>query len=281
MTPEQKKLELQRYRSILLATLDYLEKHLGSSILYDQYDPVAEYYQQQKIKTEKYFKHRKLDRLHQQFATLTKGLQNRVDLKFPSYIKEKTGYDIDIFEDRRKRVDTIIGQNEIRGEKELNDVGTMLRYYQALTDKQKIEKLNALLTSYFQKKNENDHKRKSGYSEVISREEKDGIEKVTVRISTGPKPKHFKEQQEISPDGKHKLYLTQWSDGKNLSTYVTIEFSGATGPVYGTTGVHSDIKAWWKDNSTIVIETKREYEAIAYKEVRSFDEVINIDYIEH
>lgn len=282
MKPEQKQSELVRNRSILLATLAYLEEHLGGSFVYDQYDPVTEYYQQQKVQVEKYFKQSKLDRLHQQLIKLTKGLQNRIDLNFAGYIKEKTGYDIDIFEDMRNRADIIIEQAEIHSDEELDHVVTMLRYYQALIDGEKVEKLNLLLTNYSKGTYETSNKKKSEYSEVISRVKKDGIEKVTVRISTAPKPKHFKEQEEISPDGKRKLRVTQWSDGKHASTYVAIEFPAANGAVYGTSGIHPDIKAWWKNNSTIVIETKKEYEASAqHKEVRSFDDVITIDYIEN
>lgn len=113
MTPEKKQSELQRHRAILLATLDYLEERLGGSIVFDQYDPATEYFQQQKIQTEKCFKQRRLDRLQKRLASLTKEMQSRADLAFASYIKEKTGYNIDIFEDIRKRVNAIVAQNEI------------------------------------------------------------------------------------------------------------------------------------------------------------------------
>jgi len=128
LTPEQKQTELQRHRTILLATLNYLEQHFGGSFVCDQYDPATEYYQQQKIQTEKYFKQRRLDRLQQRLASLTEGLQSRADLNFASYIKEKTGYDIDIFDVLRKRVAAIVEQNEIRSQKEFNDIGKMLRF---------------------------------------------------------------------------------------------------------------------------------------------------------
>jgi len=238
LTPEQKQSELQRHRAILLATLDYMEEHFGGSFVHDQYDPVTEYYRQQKIQTEKYFKQRRLDRLQQRLASLTKGLQHRPDLAFAPYIKEKTGYDIDIFEDLRNRVNAIVAQNGICG------------------------------------------KRKGEYCEVISRVEKDGIEVVTITISTGPKPKHFEEQWATSPDGKRKLVVVQLSDGKHASTYVAVHFPTASGAVYGTSGIRPDVKAWWKDNSTIVIETKKVYEANTQnKQVRSFDDVISIEYI--
>jgi len=75
LTPEEKQSELNRHRAILLATLDYLEERLGGSIVYDEYDPFTEYYQQQKVQTEKYFKQDRLDRLQHRLASLTKGLR--------------------------------------------------------------------------------------------------------------------------------------------------------------------------------------------------------------
>jgi hypothetical protein len=283
LTPEEKQLELQRHRAILLATLDYLEERLGGSIVYDEYDPVTEYYQQQKIQTEEYFKQRRLDRLQQLLAILTKGLQNRADLGYAKYIKEKTRYDIDIFEDLRNRVAAIVAQNEIRSQEELNDIGTMLHFFhETSVSGEGVEKLKALLANYSNQRPESSYKRNDEYSEVISRVEKAGIEEATVRISTGPKPKHFEEQWATSPDGKRKLRVAQWSDGKQASTYVAVEFPTASGAVYGMSRICPDVKAWWKDNSTIVIETKKEYTAnTQHKQVRSFDDVISIEYIEH
>lgn len=288
MTSEEKQSELQKHRAILLATMDYLLERLGGSFVYDQYDPATEYYQQQKIQTEKYYKQRRLDRLQQRLASLTKGLQNRADLNFADYIKEKTGYDIDIFDGLRKRIDAIIAQKEIRNQKEINDISTMLHYYhQTSADGEKVDRLKALLTNHSKRSHEpttsaTTRKRKADYSEVISRIEKDGIEEVTVSFSTGPKPKHFEEQEAMSPDRKRRLRVTQWSDGKHTSTYVTIEFPTASGAVYGTSGIRRDVKAWWKNNSTIVIETQKDYTAnTQHREVRSFDDVITIEYIEH
>jgi hypothetical protein len=283
LTPEEKQSELQRHRAILLATLDYLAERLGGSIVYDQYDPFTEFYQQQKIQTEKYFKQRRLDRLQQRLTSLTKGLQHRADLRYAKYIKEKTGYTIDIFEDLRRRVAAIVSQNEIRSDEELNDIGAMLRFFhETSVNEEGVEKLKAMLANYSNQRPESSYKRNEEYSEVISRVEKDCIEEVTVRISTGPKPKHFEEQWVTSPDGKRKLRVAQWSDGKHASTYVAVEFPAASGAVYGMSGIYPDVKAWWKDNSTIVVETKKEYTAnVQHKLIRSFDDVISIEYIEH
>jgi hypothetical protein len=280
LIPEQKQSELQRHRDILLATLDYLEERVGGSIVFDQYDPATEYYQQQKLQTEKYYKQRRLDRLQQLLASLAKGMQSRIDLEFAPYIKKKTGYDIYLFEDLRKCIETIVAQNEICSQNELNDVGTMLHFYHVTAaDGKEVEKLNSLLAAYSKRTNKASRKRNGEYSEVISRVEKDGIEEVTVKISSGPKPKHLKEHEATSPDGKRKLRVVQWSDGKHASTYVDIMFPTASGAVYGMSGIH-DVRAFWKDNSTIVIETPKDHTAnTQHKQVRSFDDVISIEYV--
>ena len=84
-----------------------------------------------------------------------------------------------------------------------------------------------------------------------------------------------------SPDGNRRLRVVQWRDGRHASTHVTVEFPTASGAVYGTRGICPDVKAWWKDNATIVIETSKAYTAdTQYRQVGSFDDVISIEYIE-
>jgi hypothetical protein len=282
MTREQKQKELQRHRTILLATLDYLEQHFGGSFVVDELDFIAEYYQQQKLQTEKYFKQRRLDRLQQQLARLTKGLQSGNGLDFTLYIKEKTGYDIDIFEDLKNRVAAVVAQNDIRSQNELSDIYQMLQIYHQESDhREEAAKLNRLVNDYSEQTSAVLRKRQSNYSEVVSTVEKNGMVTVTVTDWTGPKPKHFEEQEATSPDGQRTVRVTQWSYGKHPSTYVTVHFPTASGAVYGTSGICTDIKARWKDNSCIVIETKKKYEAnTRAKLVRSFQDVITIEYIE-
>lgn len=280
MISQQKQSELKQAKDIALATIDYLLERLGGSIVYDEFDPVSDYYQQQKTIIEKYYKQRRLDRLQQKFISLTKGLQNSADINFAAYIKKKTDYDIDIFKDLSISINTIIEQKEIRNEQELKDVSTMLEVYkQTSKNEAMIEKLKNMLFDY-SKVNQISRKEKAGYSEVISREKKDGKETVTMRVSTGPKPKHLKEQEAISPDGERRLCVTQWSDGKRASTYVTIIFPTSSGAVYGANGI-CDINAFWKDNATVVIETKKDYTGhTQHKIVRSFNDTIIIEYIE-
>ena len=284
MTPEQKQKELQRHRAILLVTLDYLEERFAGSFVCDEHDAVAAYYQQQKIQTEKYFRQKRLDRLQQRLASHIKSLQNSVDLNFATYLKEKTGYHIDIFDDLRKRVNVIVAQKEIRSQSELNDIGTMLTFYKEIAANGKeVEDLKSLLIDYSKKNNEKSHKKKSEFYEVINRVVKDGIEEVEIRISSGPKPKISGEQWVTSPDGNNKLRIGQSGNDKHASTYIAIHFAnGGSGAFYVLNGFCPDVKAGWKDKATIVVDTKKEYTVgIQYRQVRSFDQLITIEYNEH
>lgn len=233
MTREEKQLELERYKALVLATLDFLRERLAGSIVFDHCDHISAYYDQQKIQTEKYFGLRRLDRLQQRFKSLTKDFQYRQDWPFEQYVKEKTGYDIEIPE---------------------------------------IDAMPAKATT----------SKGGGYSEVIGSYEENGDVIEVIRVSSGPRPKHFEELEVPSPDGRCILHVTQQSDGKHSSTDVAIRFATISGVIYSTEGIHPQIIPWWKDNHTIVIETSGEYEVHAqYKHVRSFNDSINIEYVEH
>ena len=279
MTTEEKQIELQRHREILLATIDnFILKH-GDSFVLDNQNHIREHYEQQKKQVDKYYKQRRLDKLQQKLASLTKSIENSIDLTFPTYIKKRTGYDIDIFDKLKKQVDQILEKNKIESSKEENDIGTMLHYLtNTSSSADKVEKLEALLIKYHGK----NRQKQDGYSEVISRVEKDGVTKEKIRFSTGPKPKHFNEVEAISPDGKRKLFTVQWSDGIHASTSVTLQFAnGACGEIYSTNGIQPDIAAFWQDNSTISIRTKKAFDIDPrHTEVRSFVDRINIQYVD-
>lgn len=70
-------------------------------------------------------------------------------------------------------------------------------------------------------------------------------------------------------------------EGHLSSTYVTIELKGGSGPIYGIQGHHPELKAYWRNNHTVVIETPRERkESLRYKQVSSFGETVDIVYLE-
>ena len=149
LTTEEKKSELKRHRDIILATIDYILQRIEDDLARDHSGAIAEYYQQQKQLTQKYYQTGRLDRLQQKLQSLTAFPRQQADLIFANYINEKTGHDIDIFENVRRRVNTIIEQNQIKNKKELDDVSVMFQVYkQHPLDQDKVDILRNLLIEF-------------------------------------------------------------------------------------------------------------------------------------
>lgn len=148
MRPDEKQSELKRYRDILLATLDYFIDR-SASIKYDEFDPV-EHFNQLKQQTEEHYQKRRLTRLKQWLRDMTEEPRETGDLSFERYIKEKTGYDIDIFGNFQKRIDKIIERKKIKTENEYRDVLAMVDNLcqQIPVDQEKIDVLNNLLSDF-------------------------------------------------------------------------------------------------------------------------------------
>jgi len=69
--------------------------------------------------------------------------------------------------------------------------------------------------------------------------------------------------------------------GKDATTEVSVYLGGGSGCIYNSRGAGLQIEAYWKDNSTITIKTKKEYSAeIKHEQVSSFDDVVKIEYLE-
>jgi hypothetical protein len=63
-------------------------------------------------------------------------------------------------------------------------------------------------------------------------------------------------------------------------TEVSIVLKGGSGCIYCAKGSSLPIKAYWKVNSTVVIETKEEYTThTKYSTVSSYEDIVKIEYI--
>jgi hypothetical protein len=229
-TTTDKQVALTKYRSLILATLDYLLEKFTGMIVYDHYDPTREYYEQQQVQAEKYFKLRRLDRLEQQFARLSDH-QRRGDPEFEDYLERTTGFKFDV---------------------------SML-----------VEPTPSIVfdIEYMEDGDEN----YEGDTMIVDS-----------RRWSGPKPKHFVESEAIAPDGKRKVVVVQWAQGNHASTYINVNFKEVIGVIYGAMGICPEVKASWKDNQTILIETLKSYDAnTKYAQISNFADVIKIEYLEH
>jgi hypothetical protein len=150
LTPEEKKLELKRLRDILHATIDYqITKYRSIEIKFDGYDPIASCEHLRQL-TEEHFKKGRLTRLKQWLRDLTEEPRETGDLYFDRYIKERTGYDVDIFATFEKRIDNILNRKIIKTENEHRDVLSMVDNLcqQTPVDQAKVDVLNALLIDF-------------------------------------------------------------------------------------------------------------------------------------
>ena len=282
MISQEKQSELEKYKAIVIACLRYLEQTSGKSFVVDGDSIAATYYQQQQIQTEKYFQQRRLDRLKQQFTRLQSSLRRLANIDFSEYIKKSTGYEVDIFEELRNKAKVLLEQKEIHDKNDFDTIGQLLYYFEKTApDPHTVAQLHGLMDKYYQNNPQVFEKKDRNYTEEISSVVKDGIEEVTVQITTGPKPKHFKEEMSLSPDGRKWLRVIQWSDGKHANTTVTIGFSNANGAIYGVNEICADIKAYWKDDHTVLIETRKGIEATCqHRLVQNFEDRIQIEYKE-
>ena len=85
-----------------------------------------------------------------------------------------------------------------------------------------------------------------------------------------------------SPDLKKVLTLKEYGvDTADCVTQVWIDFGKTGAGVYSVDGRNRDIKTYWQDNNTIVIETKKEYKSDQkWPQVQSFGDIIKVVYIE-
>jgi len=264
LTPEEKQSELKRYKDILLATLDYhIERSKG--INYGEFD-LAAHFKQLKQETEENYKKGRLSRLKQWLRDMTEGQRETGDLGYGRYIKEKTGYDIDIFGSFQKRIGKIIERKRIKTENEYRDVMTMVDNlcHQTPVDKNKIDLLNNLLIDFDDK---------------IS-----GTKTPKSKRGSYKEEKYFFNQlsESRSPDGKRLLSLAErGTDESYCSTQVVITFENSGAGVYAVNGMNLGIKTYWKDNNTIVIETKKSFVAHQrWEQVQSFQDIVKVEYIE-
>jgi hypothetical protein len=185
----EKQIELNKIKAISLATIDYLVENPEPSFSGDD-DTLKDLYQHFRIQIDRYFQKRRLDRLQHRLSHFFDILIGRADLNFTKYIREKTGFEIKLLEGLLNRVNIILERNEIKNQKEANDISLLSAYYQKTSsNKDDIEKFNALLVDYYKIMVPVFLKKQKGYTKNIVAEEKDGLEIISITMHSGPQSK--------------------------------------------------------------------------------------------
>lgn len=301
MSNEEKQPELDKNRTLLFATIDYHLKYYIGSMVFDEWDPAADYYLQEKQKTEKDYQEFRLEMLQQRLGKFVKRLRDLADLNFESYIKQVTGYEIDIFEELRQDVATIVSKGRIENDEELESVALMIQVYENKSlRREQMNILLDLIDNFAQYKH-----RVKIISEAESSEAKRVVivqlkvpspdSKSTVMSDTVNSSRELGEaefaafqrdngllSEHRSPDSRRQIMTRTNGNETSALTEVSICLKGGSGCMYCAKGSSLPIKAYWKDNNTVVIETKKEYSVITkHDTVRSFEDVVKIEYIEN
>ena len=85
-----------------------------------------------------------------------------------------------------------------------------------------------------------------------------------------------------SPDKTKYLTITEnGTDTSDAHTQVLLNFKYSGAGIYSVPGINKKINAYWKGNSTIVIETFKHYEAHQkWPQIQSFHDIVKIEYAE-
>lgn len=239
-----------------MATIEYLLEKTASRVKWGHLDPVAVHYQGLGI--EKHFRKGNLPRLQKLLYEATEGLRAAGDLEYSSFIKEKTGYDIDLFECLPESIDKIIQQKKIRSRKEYGDARAMHSIYRQSKGKEEhIDRLGHLLIDFEARL----AKQQSASNKGFFRNE----------VS-----------ESYSPGKDRRVTVTEsCTDPDSPVTHVFVHFRGAGCSVYTAPGRNLGIQAYWKDNSTLVIETAKDLPASTrHEQVQSLDDIVRVEYLE-
>jgi len=145
--------DLVNYRDLILATLDYYLENKIMEIKTSDFDSTI-HFQSLKTQTIDHFEKGRLTKLKQWFRDLSEMQIETRDLKFNTYLRNKTGLDIDIFQDYFERINKVIECGKITTDNQFYDVRNMVDYLCQTdpVDQRQIEILNKLLIDYEQKK---------------------------------------------------------------------------------------------------------------------------------
>lgn len=145
--------ELRKYFDLVTAAIDYSLENPFMKIETADFDSY-QHYMALKIQAEEHFQKSRLTKLKQWFRDLTEMYIESGDLKFNQYLKNKTIYQIDIFESYFKCVDQIVENGKITSESQFYKINSMVDQLCQIdpVDSEKIEKLNKLLRNYEQRK---------------------------------------------------------------------------------------------------------------------------------
>ena len=145
--------ELTKYRDLVLATIDYYIENKIMEIKTPEFDSIL-HFQSLKTQTTEHFAKGKLAKLKKWFRDMTEMQLETRDLNFNTYLRNKTGLNINIFKDYYERINKITERGKIMTDNQFYDVKNMVDHLcqNDPVDHKQIDILNRLIIDYEQKK---------------------------------------------------------------------------------------------------------------------------------
>lgn len=149
LSAEEKLSDLKKFRDLVLAAIDYYLENPSNKIETHDFES-NEYFESLKNQTLEHYSKGRLTKLKQWFRDLTEMEIEARNLGYNKYLQNKTGYDINIFEDYFKRVEKIIGKEKITTDNQFYDISIMVDQLcsEESMDRGRIEILTKLLSAY-------------------------------------------------------------------------------------------------------------------------------------
>lgn len=128
-------------------------------------------------------------------------------------------------------------------------------------------------------------KEQTGYNaERVQQILPERLSKTKSVIINGNDRTHKKLAEIVAPDNKRKIIVRELErPSQPVITSVDIQFEQAGASVYMVEGVNLDITVYWKDNNTVIIETRKEYVVLSKhaEQYQSLDDVVKVEYVYH
>jgi hypothetical protein len=263
------KKDREKNKAILIAVLNYLLEYHSDDMVFDDFSPSKNWYLSDLRQTELDIIKSRSNNIKRRLDKHIGLLRNRYDLRINNYVNENTGYEIDIYEEYKTQILSIILKGHIAD----NDTYPAERYLKAYrADPQEHERINLLKVLL-----------KEREVKLIGATDPDGSSNhEVIFISVGNSnvnDKNWLLYDTMSPDGNNKLSVQFNGKGITSITYVDISLKGGTGAICTFQGEKLPIKAYWKSDSHIIIEHEKEYTVMSkYNVVSSYGEKVIIEY---
>lgn len=154
--------ELDKYRDIIIAGIDYMikcyssapiETHDGKLVNFAE--ELGSYFSNLKNHVVLLHQKNRLTSLKKIFRDISEPAIASNDMNYQTFIEEETGHKIGLVDKLLSKIDTIIKTGQIKTDTQYRDIATLIDFLESYNppDKKRIEKLLALQFAYMTKKN--------------------------------------------------------------------------------------------------------------------------------